>query len=257
MKLLKVVMLSVVLGFPAAVSADSKKADVERVKAQVLKELQKEPSSIVESPIAGLYQVIVGAQVFYFYKDGRYVIAGDLFDMQKGVNLTQAARGEAQMAALRTRKPENIAALKKMGEKNMIVFAPKGEVKHTISVYTDIDCSYCRKLHNEMADYNKLGIKVRYLAYPRAGVDSGSYKKAVSVWCSDDQKQAMNLAKNGGAVKSKSCDNPVKDQMAMGQQMGVNGTPALVLENGQLYPGYAPAAKLIALLDSIKNGSAN
>jgi len=257
MKLLKVVMLGVVLGFPAAVSADAKKDEIELIKARVMKELQKEPSSITESPIPGLYQVAVGSQIFYFYKDGRHVISGDMFDMEKGLNLTQTARSKAQTAMLRTRNPGNIEALNKMGEKNMIVFAPKGEVKHTISVYTDIDCGYCRKLHKEMASYNKLGIKVRYLAYPRAGVDSGSYKKAVAVWCSDDPKKAMSLAKNGGAVKSKACDNPVKAQMALGQKMGVTGTPALVLENGQLYPGYAPAEKLIALLDSIKLASKN
>jgi len=257
MKLLKVVMLGVVLGFPAAVSADSKKAEIELIKTQAMKELKTEPSSIKESPIAGLYEVLVASQVFYFYKDGRYVISGDMFDMKKGLNLTQTARTKAQIAALRTRKPENIAALNKMGEAKMIVFAPKGEVKHTISVFTDIDCGYCRKLHKEMASYNKLGIKVRYLAYPRAGVDSGSYNKAVSVWCSDDRKKAMNLAKNGGAVGNKTCDNPVKEQMALGHKFGVNGTPALVLENGQLYPGYAPADKLIALLDSIKVASSH
>ncbi len=257
MKLLKVVILGVVFALPMAVSADSKKDEIELVKARVMKELKKEPSSITESPIPGLYQVTVGSQIFYFYKDGRHVISGDMFDMEKGLNLTQTARSKAQMAALRTRNPDNIAELKKMGEKNMIVFAPKGEVKHTISVFTDIDCGYCRKLHKEMAAYNKLGIKVRYLAYPRAGVGSGSYDKIVSVWCADDQRAAMSLAKGGGAVKSKTCDNPVQAQMALGEKMGVNGTPALVLDNGQLYPGYAPADKLIALLDSIKLAAKN
>ncbi len=255
MKLLKVVMLGVVLGFPAAVSADSKKDEIKLIKAQVMKELKSEPGSIKESPISGLYEVAVGSQIFYFYKDGRYVISGDLFDMKEGLNLTQTARSKAQMAALRTPKPENIEALNKMGEKTMIIFAAKGKVKHTISVFTDIDCGYCRKLHNEMSKYNAHGITIRYLAYPRAGVGSASYKKAVSVWCADDRKKALTIAKNGGAVKEKTCDNPVKAHMALGQKFGVNGTPALVLENGQLYPGYVPADKLIKLLDSIKNDS--
>jgi len=257
MKLLKIILISLIMGFTSLANADSKKEDVARIKAAVLKELKSEPTSITESPIPGLYQVSIGPQVFYFYKDGRHVISGDMFDMSNGVNLTQSARSKAQLAGLRVRKQENLDALDKMGEANMIVFAPKGEVKHTISVFTDIDCGYCRKLHNEMAKYNDLGIKIRYLAYPRAGVASASYKKAVSVWCSEDKKQAMNRAKTGQSVPTQSCDNPVKAQMALGQRFGVNGTPALVLDNGQLYPGYAPAEKLIVLLESIKKDTKN
>ena len=259
MKLLKTIMLAVVLGVPVgfstAANADSKQDEIKVITAQVLKELKSTPGYIKESPIPGLYEVAVGSQIFYFYKDGRYVISGDLFDMKNGLNLTQTARSEAQMVALRTPKPENVEALNKMGEAKMIVFAPKGEVKHTISVFTDIDCGYCRKLHKEMASYHKFGIKIRYLAYPRAGVGSASYNKAVSVWCADDRKKAMNLAKGGGSVENKTCDNPVKEQMALGEKFGVNGTPALVLENGQLYPGYVPADKLIKLLDSLKSDS--
>ncbi|VAW93489.1 Thiol:disulfide interchange protein DsbC [hydrothermal vent metagenome] len=259
MKLLKVMMLGVVLGFPmgfsTVVSADNKDDEIKIITAQVLKELKSAPGYIKESPIPGLYEVAVGSQIFYFYKDGRYVISGDLFDMQKGLNLTQAARYEAQMVALRTPKPENVEALNKMGEAKMIVFAPKGKVKHTISVFTDIDCGYCRKLHKEMSKYNALGIKIRYLAYPRAGVGSGSYKKAVSVWCADDRKKALTLAKNGAEIEEKTCDNPVQEQMALGEKFGVTGTPALILENGQLYPGYMPADKLIILLDSVKSDS--
>lgn len=252
MKWLTVVFVSTVLGLSSQVMAGDKSAEIKLINERVKQELKRDASSIKESPIAGLYEVLVGSQVFYFYKDGRYVISGDLFDMKKGKNLTQAARSEAQMAELKVKKPENIEALNKMGEKNMIVYAPTGKVKHTITVFTDIDCGYCRKLHNEMADYNKLGIKVRYLAYPRAGEGSGSYHKAVSVWCANDQRKAMDTAKSGGNLPSKQCDNPVKAHLDLGHQMGVNGTPALVLENGQLYPGYAPADKLIALLDGLK-----
>lgn len=250
MKLLKVAIISSVMSLSAVIFADGNKEDIERIKKQVAKELKKEASSIKESPIKGLYEVTVGSQVFYFYKDARYVIAGDMFDMTKGLNLTQDARSKAQLAALRVPNQINIDAIKKMGEENMIVFKPKGKVKHTISVFTDIDCSYCRKLHKEMASYNKLGIQVQYLAYPRSGVGSASYKKAVSVWCSDDRQKAMTTAKTGGNLAAKKCDNPVKSQMALGQQMGVNGTPAIVLPTGQLYPGYAPANKLFQILEA-------
>lgn len=252
MKLLKVAIISSVVGFSSVVFADGNKEDIERIKKQVAKELSGEASSIKESPIKGLYEVTVGSQVFYFYKDGRYVIAGNMFDMTNGLNLTEAARSKAQLAALRAPNQKNIDAMKKVGEDSMIVFKPKGKAKHTVSVFTDIDCGYCRKLHKEMANYNKLGIQVQYLAYPRAGVGSGSYKKAVSVWCADDKRKAMTTAKTGGNLAEKNCDNPVQSQMALGQKMGVNGTPAIVLENGQLYPGYAPADKLFQILEAAK-----
>ena len=137
-----------------------------------------------------------------------------------------------------------------------MVFAPEKEVKHTISVFTDIDCGYCRKLHQEMAEYNKHGIKVRYLAYPRAGVGSEAYEKAVSVWCADDRQKAMTAAKTGGELKQKTCDNPVEAQFMLGQQLGISGTPALMLEDGQIFPGYVPADRLITMLDKAKQQAA-
>ena len=240
---------------PAAYTAD-KSADkkavsdsgldptvVKIIKGRVKKELNTEAVSIKKTPIRGLYEVTVPPRVFYISADGRYVLAGDLIDLQKGVNLTEQQRDKARVASI-----ENV------GEVNMVVFAPE-KVKHTITVFTDIDCGYCRKLHNEMASYNKLGIKVRYLAYPRAGVGSESYKKAVSVWCADDKRQAMTDAKNGKDVPEKNCENPVASQMALGRNLGVNGTPAIVLANGQLYPGYAPADRLIKVLEQVKHPS--
>jgi len=222
-------------------SAQDKAKAQSDIKQRIAKELQTTATSIKESAIPGIYEVVVPPRVFYVSADGRYVLTGDMVDLTKGVNLTEAVRDTARIASL-----ENV------GEENMIVFAPKGEVKHTISVFTDIDCGYCRKLHNEMADYNKLGIKVRYLAYPRAGVGSKSYQKAVTVWCSDDKRAAMTKAKNGQNMANKECKNPVQAQMALGKELGVSGTPALMLENGQLYPGYAPADRLIKILDQVK-----
>jgi thiol:disulfide interchange protein DsbC len=172
--------------------------------------------------------------------NGQYVITGDMIDLKNSVNLSQAVRDEARMASI-----ENL------GEKNMIVFAPE-KVKHTVTVFTDIDCGYCRKLHSEISKYNALGIKVRYLAYPRAGIGSPSYKKAVAVWCSADKKKALTEAKQGKDIKSKDCDNPVAREYQLGQALGVNGTPAIVLENGQIYPGYAPADRLIKVLDQVQ-----
>jgi thiol:disulfide interchange protein DsbC len=221
-------------------SAHAESAESKKIRDIIKQQLKAEPTSIVKSPIEGLYEVTVPPRIFYVSADGRYVLLGNLIDINSRKNLTQEKEGLAR-----------VAALDKMGEASMIVFAPK-QVKHTITVFTDIDCGYCRKLHNEIEQYNKLGIKVRYMAYPRAGIGSGSYKKAVSVWCAKDKNKAMTTAKNGGNVPSKECDNPVEQQFQLGQELGVNGTPALVLENGQIYPGYAPASKLIGVLESIK-----
>jgi thiol:disulfide interchange protein DsbC len=221
-------------------SAYAESVESKKIREIIKQQLKAEPTSIVESPVQGLYEVTVPPRIFYVSADGRYVLLGNLIDINSRKNLTQEKEGLAR-----------VAALEKMGEDSMIVFAPK-QVKHTISVFTDIDCGYCRKLHNEIEQYNKLGIKVRYLAYPRAGIGSGSYQKAVSVWCAKDKKKALTTAKNGGNVPSKECDNPVKQHFELGQELGVSGTPALVLENGQIYPGYAPANKLISVLDSTK-----
>lgn len=243
MKLTKTIVAAFILGVISLVSAQNAIADdqtaLSTIKDRVAKELKAEPSSIKETPIKGLYEVTVPPRVFYISANGQYVLAGDLIDLKNGINLTESVRDKARVASI-----ENI------GEVNMVVFAPE-KVKHTITVFTDIDCGYCRKLHSEIASYNKLGIKVRYLAYPRAGIGSPSYKKAVSVWCADDRKKAMTDAKNGKTLPEKNCENPVATQMALGRNLGVNGTPAIILANGQLYPGYAPADRLIKVLEEI------
>ena len=220
----------------AATAADEFAA----LKKLIQEQLDTQVTEVRETPLPGVYEVIAPPMVFYTTRDGRFVMTGDLVDLKNRVNLSQDARISAKKAAMDL-----------LGEESMIVFAPK-EVKHTITVFTDIDCGYCRKLHNEIAAYNKLGIKVRYMAYPRAGIGSESYNTAVSVWCAKDRNQALTTAKSGGKVEQKTCENPVAKQFELGQQLGVNGTPAIVLENGQIYPGYAPADKLIGVLDQVK-----
>ena len=138
--------------------------------------------------------------------------------------------------------------LSKIDEDRMIVYGPD-DAKHTITVFTDIDCGFCRRLHSEMDQYNKQGIAIRYLFYPRAGIGSDSYNKAVSVWCADDRHAAMDAAKAGKDIPSKTCDNPVEAHYELGQQMRVQGTPALVLSDGEIVPGYVPPAKLRRALD--------
>jgi thiol:disulfide interchange protein DsbC len=236
--LLNVLMVGLFLSGSVAMAAES----YDKIKARVVAESGKEPTSIKPSPIKDLYEVTIGSQIFYLSEDGKYHFSGDIIDLDTKQNVTDEKRDSLRKAALDA-----------FGEKNMIVFGPKVP-KHTITVFTDIDCGYCRKLHNEIADYTKLGIKVRYLAFPRAGLASESYTKAVSVWCADDRQKAMTNAKQGGNLPTKTCDNPVAAEYALGQELGVTGTPALVLENGKIYPGYAPAKQLFDILEKIKTG---
>lgn len=194
------------------------------------------PDSVGDAPIGGFLEVVFGPHVVYVSQDGRYMIRGDVIDMDTRENLTNTKRQQARLKAV-----------DELGEKNMIVFNAE-DPKHTVTVFTDIDCGYCRKLHREMDDYNESGITIRYLAFPRAGIPSGSYDKSVSVWCSDDRRQAMTAAKAGRPVPNKDCENPVKDHYMMGRSLGINGTPTMVLENGEVFPGYVPAGRLLRAL---------
>lgn len=187
---------------------------------------------ITPSPLAGISEVIIGSKLFYVSNDGKYLLQGSLIDLA-----TRADLSEQRLKGIR------LAVMKGIKKSDMIVF-PAGEERHVISVFTDIDCGYCRKLHSEIEEYNKLGITVQYLAFPRAGPDSPSYDKAVSVWCSEDRKKALTQAKAGETLAKASCDNPVQSQYETGISLGVRGTPAILLEDGGLMPGYLPAAKL-------------
>ncbi len=197
------------------------------------------PSSIEETTLPGLYEVSYDSTVFYFNKDATMMFRGDIIDVKSRVNLTEKKRGEARGKLLQS-----------MDESKMIVYPAENE-KSKVTVFTDIDCPYCVKLHREMADYNAEGITMRYMSYPRSGVGTRSYNKAVSVWCAENPAQAMTDAKEGKSVPQKSCDNPVAQQFQLGQALGVQGTPAMFLEDGTSLPGYVPAKRLAA---AIKQG---
>jgi thiol:disulfide interchange protein DsbC len=200
-----------------------------------------EPDKISPSPVSGLVEVVIGPRLFYFSEDGKFLVNGNIIDVQNKEDVTEPKTAEARKGAL-----DNL------GEDEMVIFAPK-ETKHTVTVFTDIDCGYCRKLHDQMGEYNDLGISVRYLLYPRSQIGSPSYNKAVNVWCAKDKKQALTDAKSGVSVDAKECPNPVSNNMRFGRMMGVNGTPAIVLSNGQMVRGYLPPKALIKRLES--NGS--
>ena len=209
------------------------------IRAQLKKLMPEETiDSINKTPVSGVYEVVLGAEVIYVSGDGRYMIQGRMIDLKNRKDLTEPRRAASRKEAVN-----------KVGEDKMVIFAP-AKYDHTVTVFTDIDCGYCRKLHREIADYGAEGIRVRYVFYPRAGKNSESYKDAVAVWCSDDRKRAMTAAKSGTKLEAKSCTNPVKEHMALGESLGISGTPAIVLENGDMVPGYVPAKRLAALLDA-------
>lgn len=200
------------------------------------------PDRIRASILPGLYEVSFGPTVVYVSADGRYLIQGDLVELESGKNHTRDRRRE--------HRRERMARAK---DNEKIIFGPE-DAKYTIDVFTDIDCPYCVRLHNQMAEYNRLGIRIRYLAFPRAGIPSRSYDKAVSVWCSDDKQIAMSKAKSGMRIPEKKCDNPVEKQFALGRAVGVRGTPSLILENGQLVPGYVQPPELLEMLEENRAG---
>lgn len=218
----------------APAPAAAKQPDLTKLQAALRGE---KPDTINPAAIPGLYEVVIGGQVYYLSEDGHYIVQGDIIDLNSRDNLTENRRGELRDKAL--------AAL---DEKDMVVFAPTGPVRHTVTVFTDIDCPYCRKMHSQISAYNKEGIKVRYLLFPREGIGSESYNKAVSVWCSSDRQDAFTKAKRGDKIESKTCDNPVRAQFELGQKLGVQGTPTIILESGDVLPGYVPPTQLSELL---------
>lgn len=192
---------------------------------------------IRSSELTGFYDVVLPAgQILHFTADGKNFFAGDLYSVNPTglVNVSETGRNI-----------ERRRLMDELDESEMLVFAPPKElIKATITVFTDIDCVYCRKLHTEVPEMNRLGIAVRYLAYPRAGTNSESYEKLVSAWCADNPKIALTRAKNGKPIEHVTCDNPVAAQYELGGRMGVNSTPSILLEDGTLSPGYLPAQKL-------------
>jgi thiol:disulfide interchange protein DsbC len=235
-KLIPILLTSLLIAAPVVQAADQVPAPVQAVASAIVP--GHAPDSISPAPIPGFYEVVYGSQLVYVSADGRYLLHGDVIDLKEKVNLTEKRRSQAR-----------VDALAKVAESDMVIFAPKGETKHTVTVFTDVDCGYCRKFHHGMKEMNQLGIRVRYLAYPRAGIGSGSYKKAEAVWCAKDRKAAMNQAKAGREVASDNCKNPVAREFQLGNELGVTGTPTLILEDGRLLPGYVSPKRLLQILD--------
>lgn len=215
-------------------------ADPDQAIRQTLKSLQPDLpiEAISESPMPGLYQVhLKGGRLLYASADAQFVLQGFLFQVKDGktVNLTEQAESKGVAKEINA-----------IPQSEMVVFPAdeKAAKKAHITVFTDTDCGYCQKLHSEMAELNRRGVEVRYVAFPRQGIDSHGYNSLVSVWCAKDRREAMNQAKARKEVAEAKCENPVAKQYQLGQMIGVRGTPAIVLANGQMIPGYQPAPQL-------------
>ena len=216
--------------------------DLDAIKKTLAKIMPNaQPESISPTPIPGIYEVNYGAEVYYMERSGQYLFQGELIDLESRESLTE-----------QTKSTYRKTLMSRLDESTMIVYSPKKKAKHTITVFTDIDCGYCVKLHQGMKAMNDLGIKVRYLAFPRAGIGSSSYQKIVNVWCAKDRKSAMTRAKSGERVVSEACNHPVDIHYNLGREMGVNGTPALFLDDGTHLAGYMPPDRLINALEERK-----
>ncbi len=219
----------------------------------------KQPDLIKPSPIPGLYTVMFGSNIFYVSKDGRYVFEQTaLLDLKTNRDLTEDLLSVGRKKILDTLK-----------DSDMVVYKPK-KTKHVITVFTDIDCPYCQKFHNERKELLAAGIEIRYMLYPRSGVDTDSYHTSVAVMCSKDQQDAMTKAKAVAAhnsriyvsskttgvepkylpqVSAPDCKNPVKKHMKLLHELGMEvATPQVLLSDGTLIRGYVPAPKLIEIL---------
>jgi thiol:disulfide interchange protein DsbC len=194
------------------------------------------------TPVPGIYELTRGTDIAYVSSDGKYAISGDMIALATDNNLTETHRRE-----IRARM---IAAIP---ESEMVIFGP-ADAKYTVTVFTDVDCAYCRKLHSEIADYNRLGVRVRYLLYPRTEPGTPSWIKAEQVWCSADRKDALTRAKLGQELKSKPCaSNPVARFRALGQDFELQGTPDIVLADGEMFGGYVPPLELAAHLKDTRH----
>ena len=196
-----------------------------------------EITSIKMSPIPGVYEVLIGPEIVYASQDGRYILQGDLIDLNQRRNISEELRSSVRSNMLG-----------EISQSEYIEFSP-AKPKHTIFVFTDIDCGYCRRLHQDMPKLNRLGIAVRYLGFPRAGLGSETHKQMESVWCSKNPSKAMNEAKQGMKVTETNCDNPIAKQFELGRSIGVRGTPAIYTERGEHLSGYLPPDKLIQALN--------
>jgi thiol:disulfide interchange protein DsbC len=217
------------------------------VRARVVAKLDgAKPEDVGPSPIPGLYEVTMGGLIAYVSSDGKYLVSGNVYDLDTQVNLTASRRNAARAKALAAAR-----------EDQMIVFSPANP-KMTVTVFTDIDCGFCRKFHSQIADLNKAGIRVRYMMFPRSGPGTESWRKAEGVWCSTDRRDALTRAKRGEEVKAKACPgaSAIQTQYTMGGDLGVEGTPAIFTQTGDYVGGFMTPDQLVQVIQESEKSAA-
>jgi thiol:disulfide interchange protein DsbC len=229
----------------AAVNTEISATSVDNLKEKLTMLIGVEVDSVKPSPVAGIVEVVTNQGLFYTSADGRYLFHGQLFSLGSDVaNLTEQSLAQVRVDGMAKFEPD------------MIVFPAKNE-KYKITVFTDNTCAYCKKLHSHMDEFNAKGITVRYLAYPRQGIKdragnlTQNYKDMRSIWCADDPQKTMTDSKLGKNIPYRICDKPVEAEFNFGRQVGVNGTPAIMLDNGFMLPGYRQPDELLAILKSM------
>jgi thiol:disulfide interchange protein DsbC len=199
------------------------------------------PENVQSTPIAGIFEVLRGSDILYVTRDGQYAFSGDLYQVHSHANLTEVHRRELRRTLIDA-----------VPESKMLVFSPP-QPKYTVTVFTDVDCGFCRALHRQIAEYNRLGVRVRYLFYPRTGPDTASWHKAEQVWCSADRKAALTRAKLGESLDAPVCSNtPVAQEYELGKAIGLEGTPGIVAANGTMMGGYLPPNELVEQLKQLQ-----
>ena len=232
---------------PFAFAATTSAQDGEMTKEELAATLPGvQASDIHDSPLPGMYEIVLDSDVVYVSRDGSYLIQGDVFDLQERRNLTEGRRAQARADILASVDPESL-----------IVFSPDLEnVRHTVTVFTDIDCGFCRQLHREMDQINALGVEVRYLSYPRTGPDTESWFKADKVWCAGDRQTAFTDAILEDTLPELSCDaTPVASHFQLGRQVSVLGTPTILTSDGVQLGGYLAPDELITKLEALAEAS--
>ena len=203
------------------------------------------PENVSRSPVDGWYTVHKGSIVAYVSEDGRYLLQGDMIDLDRQVNLSEQTRNESRREVMSS-----------ITDDQVILFSP-AEVKHTVTVFTDVDCTYCRKLHGQMDEYLAAGIQIRYLLYPRSGPASRSWNTSEDVWCARDRNSALTAAKLDRSFETNKCDaSAISKHYMLGQSVGLTGTPAIVFEDGSLLSGYLPPESLASRLESMQQTAA-
>jgi len=221
------------------VSDDIKEAVVKEIYSVGL--VNVEPSSLIFRPsldMNGVFETTLGAYVFQISDDASMLLRGDLFYTDMGELLTEQQRNQVRRETL---------ALLDEGE--MIIYPAQGKTRYCLTVFIDVECEFCAKLHHDLPRLNAAGVRIRFLAFPREGLDTPNYQDTVSVWCAPDRAEALALLENHQKIETFTCDNTVAAHFYLGEALQVEGTPTLIFADGNMQPGYPGFKRLLQLLE--------